>query len=158
MLVATRSKTQVNPVDTPQKPPKRASAAESGKFQKDLEAARNHGTHLLQCRASNRRGTCLWTFWIFARTLKGLIRTYFVSIRGSYLILSVRRYSSRTCSRETPHQRTTIISRLAVLSCYSLFSSSLSQFSLSSYSTAFVIPNNTHIPSSERLPSSPDCG
>ena len=48
MPVATRSKTRGNPVDTPQKPPKRASAAESGKFQKDLEAARNHGTHLLR--------------------------------------------------------------------------------------------------------------
>ena len=54
-----------------------------------------------RCRASNRRGMRLRTFRLFARTLVGLSRTYFVSIGGSYLILSVRRYSSQTCSRGT---------------------------------------------------------
>ena len=48
MPVATRSKTRGNPVDAPRKPSKRASAAESRKFQKDSETARNHGTHLLR--------------------------------------------------------------------------------------------------------------
>ena len=59
-------------------------------------------------------------FWIFAWTLVGLIRTDIVSIGRSYLILSARTYSSRTCSMETPQQRTTIISRLASFSLYSL--------------------------------------
>ena len=64
------------------------------------------------CRASVRRGTHLRTFQVFAWTLVGLSRTDVVSIGLSYLILSVRTYSSRTCSRDTLHQRTTTISQL----------------------------------------------
>ena len=83
-----------------------------------------------RCRALVRRGTRLWTFRLFTWTLVGLIRTDIVSIGRSYLILSARRYSSQTCSRDTPHQRTTIISRRAVLSRYTFLFLPRSQFSL----------------------------
>ena len=53
------------------------------------------------CRASNRRGTRLWTFRILAWMLVGFIQTDFVSIGCRYLILSVRTYSSGACSRDT---------------------------------------------------------
>ena len=114
-----------------------------------------------RCRASVRRGTHLRTFRLFARTLVGLIRMYFVSIGGSYLILLVRRYSSRTCSRDRSYERTTIISRHAVLSRYSLFFPLRSQFPLASYSTAFappiivisLTPNNSRVPQTTDDPS-----
>ena len=92
-------------------------------------------------------------FWIFAWTLVGLIRTDVVSIGLLYLILSVCTYSSRTCSMDTPYQRTTIISCLTSLSLYSLslFLHPLS-FSIS-YPTAFAKSNNIIFPSLEQLPS-----
>ena len=95
------------------------------------------------CRASNWRGTHIRTFRIFAWALVGLIWIDFVSIGLSYLILSVRMYSSRTCIRDTSQQRTTIFLCLAILSCYSLSSLPFQVLSSPLYSTAFVTLNNT---------------
>ena len=49
MPIATRSKTRGDPVNAqPPKSANRKSAVQPGKVQKDPEAAREHGTHLLQ--------------------------------------------------------------------------------------------------------------
>ena len=94
-----------------------------------------------RCRASNWRGTRRRTFRIFARMLVGFIRTYFVSIGRSYLILSAHTYSSGTCSRDTPHQRTTTISRLAssVLTLTSSLLSLGARTSVRSWNTASTL-------------------
>ena len=106
-------------------------------------------TLLIWCRASNQRGMRIWTFWIFAWAHVGLIRTDFVSIGLSYLILSVRTYSSQTCTRDTPQKHTMIISHLAVFSPYSLYSFPSSVLSSLSYSMAFTTLNNTPFHSHE---------
>lgn len=48
MPAATRSKTRGDPVNAPQKSPNQESTVRPGKVQKDPEAARIHGTDLLQ--------------------------------------------------------------------------------------------------------------
>ena len=48
MPAATRSKTRGDPVNTPQKSPNRKLTVRPEKVQKDPEAARIHGTNLLQ--------------------------------------------------------------------------------------------------------------
>ena len=85
-------------------------------------------------------------FRSFARTLVGLSRTYLVSIGSSYLILSIRRYSSRTCSR-THLTSVPPPSRVWPHSVFTLFLSSFVRFlSLSRslrHSRPSIIPSFT---------------